>query len=209
MDFSEVLEKRRAVNFFDPEKEVSDEELKAIVEDAAKTPSSFNLQPWNLVVLRDHEEKARLRKLAWDQPKITDAPVVLMVLADRKGWQAGNEGLEKLFKNNVKSGIMTEDKYQWFTETTGGLYGTTEDRIQAFACKNAGLFAMSLMYSASSRGLQTHPMDGFDLDGVTKEFNIPDQYWLTMLIAVGHLKQGIEIFPKAWRKSYEDIVKKF
>lgn len=209
MDFSEVLQKRRAVNFFDPSKNVSPEELKEIVEDAVKAPSSFNLQPWNFIELREHDEKARLRKLAWDQPKITDAPVVLIILADREGWKAGNEGFEKLFKNNVKSGIMKEDQYDWFKDTTSSLYSTNEETIQAFACKNAGLFAMSLMYSASNRGLQTHPMDGFDIEGVIKEFNIPEQYWPVMLIAIGHLKPGIEIFPKAWRKSYSDMLKKF
>lgn len=209
MQFSEVLEKRRAINFFDPDKDVSEEEIKAIVEDAAKAPSSFNLQPWNLVVLRDFEEKSRLKKLAWNQPKVTDAPVVLMVLADREGWKAKNETFENLFKNNVKNNIMTEDKYEWFTETTKSLYGSDEKRVQAFACKNAALFAMSLMLSASSRGLQTHPMDGFDHDGVMKEFNIPDTYWITMLIAVGHLKPGVEVLPKGWRKGFDDIVKKF
>ena len=44
MDFKEVINKRRAVNFFDPKKPVSDEILRNLIEMAAMAPSSFNLQ---------------------------------------------------------------------------------------------------------------------------------------------------------------------
>jgi len=54
MDFIDVINNRRAVNFFDPDKDVPDEKLRAMIETAAKAPSSFNLQPWSLIVLRGH-----------------------------------------------------------------------------------------------------------------------------------------------------------
>jgi nitroreductase len=53
MDFLDLINHRREVNYFDPNKDVTDEILKEIVETAAKMPSSFNLQPWSLIVLRD------------------------------------------------------------------------------------------------------------------------------------------------------------
>ncbi len=56
MDFKEVINRRRAVNFFDPGKPVSDEMLRDLIETAAKAPSSFNLQPWRLMVLKDPDE---------------------------------------------------------------------------------------------------------------------------------------------------------
>jgi nitroreductase len=68
---------------------------------------------------------------------------------------------------------------------------------------------MSLMLAAKSLGLETHPMDGFDIDGVRKEFHIPDQYWIMLLLAVGYLKPGITIRPPKWRKSFEEIVVDF
>lgn len=201
MTFSEILKKRRAVNFFDPDREVSDELLHEIIRDAAKAPSSFNLQPWKLKVVRIPERKAALRALAFDQPKVTEAPVVLIILADRDGWKEGNDTLENHFKNN-----LAPEQRDWFIGTTAALYGTSEEASQAFANKNAGLFAMSLMYAASDRGLETHPMDGFDHEGVRKEFGIPDNYWIPMLIAVGHLKPGTKIAPKAWRQSVDEMI---
>ena len=40
---------------------------------------------------------------------------------------------------------------------------------------------MSLMLAAKNLGLDTHPMDGFDHDGVKKAFDIPDNYWVLLL----------------------------
>lgn len=201
MDFSEILVKRRAINFFDPNRDVPTELLRTIITDAAKAPSSFNLQPWKLKVVRDPERKAALRALAFDQPKVTEAPVILIVLADRDGWKEGNETLEKHFTNN-----LAPEQRDWFIGTTAALYGNSEAASQAFANKNAGLFGMSIMYTASHHGLHTHPMDGFDHEGVRKEFHIPDNYWIPMLIAVGHINPGTEIAPKAWRQSVDEII---
>ena len=203
MEFNNILTNRRAINFFDPEKDVDDATLRRIIEEAAMSPSSFNLQPWRIIIFRDQEKKQALRELAFDQPKITEAPVVLMLLGDRDGWQEGNETFEALF-----SKTMTPEKREWFINATQGLYGTSELSSQAFANKNVGLFAMSLMYAASDKGLHTHPMDGFDHGGVKKAFDIPDNYWIPMLIAVGHAKPGLEIHPKAWRQSFKEMVLK-
>lgn len=203
MEFKEILTNRRAVNFFDPAKNVTEDQLREIVEDAAKAPSSFNLQPWKLMVLRDAGQRAALQKLAFDQPKVSEAPVVLIMLADREGWKEGNETLEGNFKNN-----MQPEQRDWFISTASALYGGSEAASQAFANKNTGLFAMSLMYVASNLGLHTHPMDGFDHEGVRTAFEIPEQYWIPMLICVGHKKADVEIQPKGWRQSYEEMVLK-
>jgi nitroreductase len=209
MDFKDVITQRRAVNFFDTEKNVSDALLKELVETAAKTPSGFNLQPWSLIVLRNKEEKMKLQQLAWNQPKVSEAPVTLIVLADREGWKAGHPFAEKNFREMVKAGSMTEEQHQWFGDTCKALYGSSEERKMAFACKNTGFFAMSLMLAAKNLGLDTHPMDGFDHDGVKKAFDIPDNYWVPLLLAVGYFDTGKTLAPPKWRKTFDEIVVKF
>lgn len=209
MDYKDVVHQRRAVNFFDQEKQVPDELLGEIIDLAAKAPSSFNLQPWSLIIVKDPEEKVRLRKVAWDQPKVSEAPVVLIVLADRDAWKAGHTFVERNFNEMVKAGSMSAEQHDWFLNACKGLYGDTEERQQAFACKNAGFFAIGLMYAAKSLGLDTHPMDGFDHDAVRKEFNIPENYWVPLLMAVGYFDENKELMPPKWRKSFEDIVVRF
>jgi len=209
MDFIDVINNRRAVNFFDPDKDVPDETLRVMINTAAKAPSSFNLQPWSLIVLRGHEEKMRLQSLAWNQPKVSEAPVTLIVLADQEGWKEGHQFVEKNFQEMITAKAMNEDQRQWFADARTSLYGESEDKHLAFACKNTGFFAMALMLAAKNLGLDTHPMDGFDHDAVRKEFNIPDNYWIPLLLAVGYFNKDMELAPPKWRKAFEEIVVKF
>ena len=104
---------------------------------------------------------------------------------------------------------MSEDQRQWFEESRTSLYGESEDKQLAFACKNTGFFAMALMFAAKNLGLDTHPMDGFDHDAVRKEFNIPDNYWIPLLLAVGYFNKDMELAPSKWRKTGEEIIVKF
>ncbi len=195
MEFQDVVMNRRAVNYFDPEKDVSDEQIRQMVEMAAQAPSSFNLQPWHLILLRSREDKMRLRKNAWDQAKVSEAPVTMIVLADMSGWKPENRFLQNAFENLVKVGQLKEEQKDWFLGECRSLYGETEARQVAFANKNTGFFAMNLMLAAKSMGIDTHPMDGFDLEAVKKEFKIPAHYWVPLLLAVGYFRQEMTLFP--------------
>ena len=209
MNFEQITEKRRAINFFDSKQDVSEEQLKKIVELAARTPSSFNLQPWNIMVLREVEEKEKLKAIAWDQPKIVEAPVVLIILADTLGWRESHPIFEKNWKKLVESGFMQKEKREWFLNATNSLYNWNPKANLAFGVKNASFFAMSLMYAATSLGLHTHPMDGFDYESVKKQFKIPENYWIPLLLAVGYKKTDIELSTPKWRKTYNEIVISF
>lgn len=208
MNFDQITKNRRSINFFDPEKEIPQEMIKKMVELAGNTPSSFNLQPWNLIILQDRDQKEKLKALAWDQPKVVEAPVTMIVLADKEGWKQGHPGFERTWQEMVKTG-MPETQRDWFLNATSGLYNWSPDANLAFAAKNAGFFAMSLMYAAVSLGFDSHPMDGFDHEGVKKAFNIPDRYWIPLLLAVGYKKPGLVLDPPKWRKTYDEIVVEF
>ena len=209
MEFRDVIYGRRAVNFFDPDRDVPDAMLREMVEMGAQAPSGFNLQPWSLMVLRDPEDKKRLQQHAWNQPKVSEAPVTLIVLADTKAWQPGHPFVEKNFTELVKAGMMGEGQRDWFDGVCQSLYGASEVREMAYACKNTGFFAMALMLAAKSLGLDTHPMDGFDLEKVREEFKIPENYWIPLLLAVGYFRSDKTLQPPKWRKSYEEIVVSF
>lgn len=209
MDFKDLVEKRRAVNYFDTQKEVPENLIRTMIETAAKSPSGFNLQPWSMIILKDQEEKALLKKHGFGQPKITEAPYVFIVLADRDGWKEGHPVAEKNFIQLVNAGRKKEEEKETYLNTLKGLYGETPDKQQAFATKNTGFFAMSLMFAAKELGLDTHPMDGFDHEGVRKTFNIPENYWIPLLLAVGYYDESKKLYGPNWRKTYDEIVVKF
>ncbi len=209
MDFTELAKKRRSVNYFDAQKEISENKIREMIETAANSPSSYNLQPWSIIILKDAEEKARLRKLAFDQPKVTDAPYVFIILADREAWMEDHPLAEKNFRMAVESGRKKEEEREKYFKTLKKLYGETPDKQQAFAVKNTAFFAMSLMYAAKKIGLDTHPMDGFDHDGVRKAFNIPEKCWVPLLLTVGYFDESKKLHAPNWRKTFDEIVVRF
>ena len=116
---------------------------------------------------------------------------------------------EQNFQEMIKAGTMTEAQRGWFTKARTNLYGTTEASQVAFATKNTGFFAMALMLAARSLGLHTHPMDGFSMEGVMGAFNIPQHYWVPLLMSVGYFNAEKEIAPAKWRKTYDEIAVRF
>jgi len=146
------------------------------------------------------------------EQNMSDHPVhffQIWINPDKKGWEEGNPVFEKNWEEMLKSGAMGLDQRDWFLNATNSLYNWNSDANLAFAVKNTGFFAMSLMYAATSLGLETHPMDGFDHEAVRKEFKIPDNYWIPLLLAVGYKKEGVELLPAKWRKMYNEIVVTF
>jgi nitroreductase len=176
---------------------------------AARAPSSYNLQPWNLIVLTGAEEKERLRKVAMNQAKVSEAPIACIVLADADGWREGHPTMERNFREMVAAGGIKPERHDWYAGACRKMYGGGRDYSLAFAAKNAAFFAMSLMYACAHLGLDTHPMDGFDLDGVREAFHIPDNYWIPLLLAVGRLRPGESAPAPKWRKGWDDIVVRF
>ena len=64
------------------DKEVSQELLASLLEEAEHTPTMGNLQLYSVVVTRSAEMKAKLAPAHFNQPMVTGAPVVLTFCAD-------------------------------------------------------------------------------------------------------------------------------
>lgn len=63
-------------------REVSDELLNRLLEEAERTPTMGNLQLYSVVITRSEEGKKALAPAHFNQPMITGAPVVLTICAD-------------------------------------------------------------------------------------------------------------------------------
>jgi len=204
MDVIQAIKQRRSINFFETGKELSDGKLNELLEIANLSPSSFNLQPWRVIIVRGPDRKKVLRKCAYDQPKTEEASAVLIMIADPKALE---ENVDRMLDSWQELGYTKPEMRETYKNMTRNLYGT-EDSLKRkfFAIKNTALFAMSFMLAAKGLGLETHPMDGFDEDCIKKEFNIPADKIIPMLVAVGNLKPGITLLPRAFRRKIGEFV---
>jgi nitroreductase len=81
MDVLEAVRGRRSVRAFRNE-DISAESVDKLLDAARWAPSAGNIQPWEFIIIRKPEIKARLVEAALDQSFIGAAPVVIVVCAD-------------------------------------------------------------------------------------------------------------------------------
>ncbi len=204
MQILEAIEGRRAIHYFDTTKRVSRDRLMELIEIANLAPSSFNLQPWRVVIVDDPEKKKVLRACALNQPKVEEASAVLIIVADPL---AVEENMDRVLDSWEGLGYSKPEARQAYKDMALKLYGDKDSiKRKLFCTKNAALFAMTLMIAARGLGLETHPMDGFEEECVKKEFGIPQDKIIPMLIAIGNLREGARLLPRAWRRSGQEFV---
>ena len=195
-----VYEERRSVNNFNPEKPLSQDLLREIIDLGVLAPSAFNLQPWRLIAVQTEEGKDKLLPLAFNQPKIKEAPVTLILVADKDGYKADNPVWSELKE------LAGEENAAGAMEMAAGLYGTSEERQLKFAESNAGLLAMSIMYAAKGLGVDSHPMSGMDFEGIHKAFDLKESETVVMLIALGYHDASQALYPRRLRRGFDQIV---
>ena len=77
----ESIKKRTSIRKY-ADREVTDELLNSLLEEAMRTPTMGNLQLYSVVVTRSEEGKKALAPAHFNQPMVTGAPVVLTICAD-------------------------------------------------------------------------------------------------------------------------------
>lgn len=203
MDFKKVYEERRAINFFDPNRDISEELLKEIIDLSVLAPSAFNLQPWSIIAVKSKEAKEKLYKLSNNQPKVLEAPVTLIIVGDKNGYSKDNPVWQE-FRKVVND---DEEAVKNTQQAAYNLYGTSEENKIKFAESNGGLLSMSIMYAARNLGVDSHPMSGIDFEGIKKEFELNEDKTIVMTISLGYLKEDKTLYPRRARRGYDEIVK--
>ena len=64
------------------DREVTEELLNNLIEEAERTPTMGNLQLYSVIITRSEEGKKALAPAHFNQPMVTEAPVVLTICAD-------------------------------------------------------------------------------------------------------------------------------
>ena len=186
MNTLETIKHRISANHFDSTKTLSETEIKDLISYAIEAPSSFNIQHWRFVAVTKPEEKARLKAVAYNQPKVSDAAVTFIVLGDLQA----HEKLPQIYQPLVERGAMIQEAAERIVGMATGMYGSNPQMARDEAIRGASLAAMTLMLAAEAKGLASGPMIGFDPEGVKHEFGISDRYVPVMLIAVGYAAAG-------------------
>ena len=191
---TQVLLERRATSHFRPDP-VPEPILEAILSAGLQAPSGYNFQPWRFVVVREQENRLRLQKVAFNQAKIGEAPVVIIACGMKEQWKAwADEVFEEGVRRKVGKGDPAKLKKGAF-DFISGL------RMDVWVNRHTMIAFTTMMLVAEAYGLDTAPMEGFDAAAVKREFGIPDEGEVVALLAIGRAAEPDKAYPGRFEKS--------
>jgi nitroreductase len=178
----QAILRRRAVRKFDPSRPLPHDLLARILGLATHAPSGFNLQPWRFLVVRSEKNRQRLRACAFNQPKVAEAPVVVIVLGYTRGFESD---LAPMLDRRVALGGMRPEAA---AEVRGRVSRSLANHPDpaSWALRSAMLAAGTMMIAAQGLGVDSAPMEGFDAAKIRQEFGVPDDHVVCCLVCLGY-----------------------
>ena len=186
MDTFDAIYQRRAIKSFDPEHRLSQEEETKLLTAAIQAPTSFNIQHWRFVILRDPALRRKIRtEYGNDQAQMTDASLLIIMTADVKAWAKEPQAYWQNAPKEVSDLLVN-----WMGPFHEGREWLQRDEAQ----RSIGMAMQTIMLAAKAMGYDSCPMIGFDIDKVAELIKLPDDYVMGPMIAIG--KKTKDVWPK-------------
>lgn len=176
MDTLEAVKQRRSVKKFDPNHQMTDAEINTLMEHTILSPTSFNMQNWRFVVVKDQETKEKLKAASWGQAQVADASIVVLLCGDLN---AATKEPERYWRN-----APTEVQNQ-IVPMIGKFYQDNEQLQRDEAMRSCGIAGQTVMLVAKAMGYDTCPMIGFNPQQVAEIINLPEDYVISFMVVVG------------------------
>lgn len=154
---------RFAVKKFDASKTIPPDAWSALEDSMVQCPSSFGIQPWSFLVVKDPAVRGAIRAQAWNQPQATDASH-LVVFAARVAVSETDvdRHLDRL--SRVRS--VPRESLEPYRSVVLRFLNRPGFDSGAWAAKQAYIALGFFMHTAALLRIDTCPMEGFDPAGV-------------------------------------------
>ena len=194
----ELIRSRRSLRAFLPTP-VADEDIRAMLEVAARAPSGTNTQPWKVIVVKSealqhlsqailaahndperaktHTEEYKYYPVEWRSPYIDRRRKV--------GWDL--YALLGLAREN-KAGMHAQHGRNYaFFDAPVGLIFTIDRVMEQGSWLDYGMFLQNLMLAARARGLDTCPQAAFTQYHriIQEQLGIPEQEMIVCGMSLG------------------------
>lgn len=189
---SQVIAERRATQSFE-HVPIHAADLEKIIRAGLEAPSGYNLQPWRFIILREGEQKKKLRAAAFGQPKVEEASAVIVACGDPQAWKNGDlEEMLRLAQEHGYGGKQEHDGARRtvtnFLGSTPGTPGGLAPTFDLWVNRHVMIAFTTMMWMAEVLGYDTAPMEGFEEDKVKALLHIPDRVRVVALLAIGRRK---------------------
>ena len=177
MDTFDAIYQRRAIKHFNPDHRFTKEEETKLLQAAIQSPTSFNIQHWRFVIVRDPALRQKIRtEYGNDQAQMTDASLLIIMTADVKAWA---KEPQRYWQNAPEE--VADLLVNWMGPFHEGREWLQRDEAQ----RSIGLAMQTIMLAAKAIGYDSCPMIGFDIEKVAGLIKLPEDHVMGPMLAVG------------------------
>lgn len=156
----QALNWRYATKAFDPARKIPDFVWKTLQDTLVLSPSSFGLQPYRFLIVKDPSVRARLRPHSWNQTQVVDASHYVVFAARTAMTEAE---IDRFLDRVVEVRGVPREALEGYR---GMMYGSllspgAESRIPHWAALQAYIALGNLMTAAALLGVDTCAIEGF------------------------------------------------
>ena len=186
LSVADAIRTRRSTRHYRPDP-VPEQVLDELLNLTLAAPSSWNLQQRSIVVVTSDDGRRGLTWASNGQPHAQEAPVMLVFVAET----ATREGdVDEVVVAGAAADAWSAEFQAIFAGAAPEFQADLAARglAREYAVKGAMIAATHLMLAATSLGLATGPMDGWEEPKVKKVLGIDDREDLAIavLIALGY-----------------------
>lgn len=195
----ERLRWRYAVKKFDPTRKIPDATWTVLEEVLRLSPSSYGLQPWRFIDIRDTALRQTLRAVSWNQPQITDASH-LVVFAARRG--LGAPDVERLLAAMMKERGVTRESLDGYGQMLSGFVKSGRGDHDAWSGRQTYIALGFFLESAALLGLDACPMEGLDPAKYDEILGLPAQGYSALCVATAGYRAADDAYAQAKKVRY-------
>lgn len=164
MSLIERLNWRYATKKMDPSRVVPEDKVSRIIEAARLAPTSSGLQPFQVLVVRDAEIRAKIRAVAWDQAQVTEGSHLLVFAA----WDDYTpERINQMFDYTNEVRGFRNEGWEAYRQKLLAAYPPRGAEVNhQHAARQAYIGFGASVIAAAFEEVDATPMEGFDADAV-------------------------------------------
>lgn len=204
-NYIENLHWRYATKQFNSEKEVSEDDLEILLEAIRLSASSYGLQPYEVIVIKDPEVRAKLKPAAYSQPQITDASCLLVFAYNTN---VDEKYLDQFIKNNNETRNQPIEDLKGLKEMIQNSVLTFPDELkEIWASRQVYIALGNLLSAAADLKVDVCPMEGFNPDEFDKLLDLRSKNLKSVTLAtIGYRHENDQLKDaKKVRKSKDEL----
>jgi len=177
----DTLNWRYATKKFDGSKQIPDDVWHALEQSLLLAPSSFGMQPWKFVVVRNPDIRQQLVEQSWGQGKVAEASH-LVVLAIKTN--IGTDDVPNYIHRVKEVRDLPEDKLEGMANMIKGYLQEPPFKLipDKWSAKQVYLALGFFLYSAALLGIDTCPIEGFLPDKFDEILGLKEQGYSSVVL---------------------------